>query len=385
MKFRYKHFSRVYRDPDPGVDGGGADASIVADAGASGSVADTAPPANSIEGGMAAMFPAASAGPEGETPEAKAERLRDEGGRYAKKPELDPKSAAVDPNAPTKKPDGKDGVEKHAMPEGLSPKGQERFQALANENKELTAAVTAATQIAGSPEAIVPMLESAKALQTTFQEHGVRREQFDQGMQVIGMINRGDLAGAQKVMEEQLRLISLATGRPIGAVDALAGFPDLRERVDSLQISEADAMELARNRTHQSSQQQQQQRQQQEQQYQQREQQAVQGGQLAVDKFCKSRMTSDLDYAKIEPVLLKEIRPPDGSPGLLDGIPPQRWAQIVEKTYNLIKQTGGASTTQQQAGGGGVLRPSGAGAVKGVPQNGFEAMFGSPAPTGYRE
>lgn len=320
---------------------------------------------------MAAMFPAAA--PENETPEAKEARLRDEAGRFAKKPEVDPRApaaAAVDPNAP-KKP----APDPTAMPEGLTPKAQERFQALANTNKELTAAVTAATQIAGSPEAIVPMLESAKALQTTFQEHGVRREQFDQAMQVVGLMNRGDLAGAQQVLEEQLRLISLATGKPIGAVDALAKFPDLREAVDSLQITEANALEVARARTQQGYQQQTQQRQQQEQQHQHQEQQAKSQGLRAVDQFCKTRMTSDLDFAKIEPVLLKQIQS-----GLLEGVPPSAWASIVEKTYNLIKQTGGVQSPQPQASGGGVLRPSGAGAVKGAPQNGFEAMWGGAAP-----
>jgi len=379
MKFRQKLFARLYRDPEPGVDGSGdstIDTSV--DTSAANTAADTAPPANSIEGGMAAMFPVAA--PEGETAEAKAERLRDAAGRFATKTEPDPKAAATDPNA-VKKPvvDPKDAT---VMPEGLTPKAAERFQTLANTNKELTGRLEQLTAVAGgNPDAIAPMLQNAAALQQTFQEHGVTREQFTQATQAIGLLNRGDIAGFQSMLEDQLRQISLVTGKAPGQIDPLAGFPDLRERVDALQISESDAIELARNRTVQNNQQQTQQRQQQDRQIEQQSQQAIHGGQVAVDRFCKSRMTSDLDYAKIEPLLLKEVQG-----GLLEGIPPQRWAAIIEKTYNLIKQTAGSVRTQTTGGsGGGVLRPSGGDAVKGKPQSGFEAMFGTPAPAGYRE
>lgn len=378
MTIRRHLFARLYRDPNPDEGGGGftetstvdavATAEITQDNPGTGDATATAEkPASAHE----AMWGKQSTDPlPGETPEATAARLRDDQGRFAKKPEVvDP----LNPTAPAKKPDAKP-EDALAMPEGLSPKAQTRFQELANTNKELTGKLEAATAIAGgNPDAVVPMLESARALQTTFQEHGIRKEQFEQGMQVIGMMNRGDLAGAQQVLEEQLRLISLATGKPIGAVDALAKFPDLREAVDALQITEANALEVARARTQQGFQQQTQQRQQQEQQYQQQEERAVQGGQIAVDKFCKARMSTDLDYAKIEPILLREIKG-----GLLQGVPPSAWASLVEKTYNLIKQTGGINRSQASAGGG-VLRPSGGDAVQQAPKNAFEAMWGKAA------
>lgn len=170
--------------------------------------------------------------------------------------------------------------------------------------------------------------------------------------------------------------MSLQTGKPIGQVDALAKYPDLREAVDNLQVTEAHALEIARARAQQLAGQQAQQRQQ-EQRNQQRQQQEqaeamqreVQGGQLAVDKFCRSKMATDLDYAKVEPLLLKEV---EG--GLLEGVPPARWPAIIEKTYNLIRQSVGMGRQQTTVP---TLRPSGVDRGQQQPRSMHEAMFGN--------
>lgn len=368
MKIPLK-FQRPYRNDEPGEDGTGDPGAIgteVPDAGLDAEIpapeaSESAKPTSMME----AMFPKAAEGtPEEEA--AAAQRARDELGRFAAKPAVDPKA-----QDPAKKPTAEPDLTK--MPEGLTPKAQERFQALANTNKELTSKLEAVSSlVGGNLEAVAPMLQSVQALQQTFQEHGVRQEQFEQGMQVIGMINRGDLEGAQRFMQEQLRLISLATGKPVGAVDSLAGHPDLREAVDNLQMTQEHAMEVARARMVQNNTQQMQQRQQQEERQQQESRQAIQQGQLAVDKFCKAQMSTDLDYAKIEPILLKKIQG-----GLLQGIPPNAWAGIVQKTYELIKET---SATARQGTTTTVLRPTGGEAPSAQPKTAFEAMWGKPAP-----
>ena len=353
MKFRRNLFSRLYRNDEPGDEGSGFEPPGADIASANPDVGDTA---SSVDAGATAA-PATPQTPEGKTkamadamfptpktPEqeqaAAEQRARDAQGKFAKKP-TDP-NAPVDPKDPTKKP-AVDPKDLTVMPEGLTPKAQERFQALANTNKELTGRLEAATALAGgNPDAVVPMLQSAQALQQTFQQHGVTRDQFTQATEAIGLLNRGDMAGFQRMLESQLRQVSLATGKPIVQVDALAEFPDLRERVDALQLTEADAIEMARNRAAQTQQRQQQQRQQQEQGQQQAIQQETHKGKLEVDDFCKKAMKTDLDYAKIEPILLQEIKD-----GLLKGVPPDRWAAIVEKTYRLIKQTSVSARTGQ--------------------------------------
>lgn len=367
-----KKFQRPYRNDEPGEDGTGDTAAPGAPGAPAEDAAppqDSAPPATDKPASMLeAMFPAKKE-VTAEEQAAADQRARDEKGRFATKPPVDPnappadqaKKPPVDPNELTK------------MPEGLTPKAQERFQALANTNRELSSKLEAVSSlVGGNLEAVAPMLQSVQALQQTFQEHGVRQEQFEQGMQVIGMINRGDLEGAQAFLQDQLRQIALVTGKPVVPVDALAGHQDLRAAVDNLQMSEAHAIEVARARMVQNHTQQTQQRQQQEQQTQQQSAQAIQQGQLAVDKFCKAQMSTDLDYAKIEPLLLKEIQE-----GLLQGIPPHAWAGIVEKTYRLIKQT---SATARQGQTTTVLRPTGGEAPTAKPKSAFEAMWGKTAP-----
>lgn len=375
MKFRHL-ISRLYRNSDPDADSGGGgfvegstvDASVdtgTVDTNAQAGTEAADPAGTMLEAMFGQKAPATAA----EQAEAAAtgvtvQQLRDEKGRFAGK-------AAEGQPDPLKKPETTP-EDLTVMPEGLTAKAQVRFQALANSNKELSTKL----------EQSEPIVQSALALQETFKENGVKREQFDQAMQVVGLMNRGDLRGALQAIDEQRALIAMALGEPIPGADPLAKFADLREAVDNLQITEQHAIEIARGRTISAGQHQHNQRQQQVQQEQERrqeqetqQQQAVGQGQQAVDQFCKARMADDMDYARIEPMLLEQVKG-----GLLEGIPPQRWSAIVEKTYRLIKQTAaqtrgaGATTT--------VLRPTGGERVTAKPGTMHEAMWGQSKPAG---
>lgn len=268
--------------------------------------------------------------------------------------------AAPAPAAPTVKP----GEEDLVMPQGLAPASQQRFQALANEVRELRPL----------REQVDTQTRQLSYVKETFESHGIQQPQFEQAAAVIGMINRGDFAGAEKVLLDQLQQIALMTGRQPGQVDALANFPDLRQAVDNLQVAEPHALEIARAR-HQALQGQQvQQRQQQEQQATQQEQQAFQQGQRAVDGFCQQMKRTDVDYAQIEAQLLPHI------PKMLAGVPPAQWAGIVQAQYQMIKQV--AAQARQSAGGTSFqsIRPTGAASPSNAPKTAYEAMFGTPDP-----
>lgn len=367
MKFRRNLLSRLYRNSDPDADSGGGGAPVVESAPV---VTDTpAAPAESASAAPGSMLEAMFgqktevAPTVAETQEALAtgktvQQLRDERGRFASG-KAEP---AVDPTKPAevKKPDA------NGMPEGLTPKAQERFQTLANTNKELSTRV----------QEWEPIVNSARELQQTFQQHGIRREQFDHAMQMVGLMNRGDLQGALRMLDDQRTQISLALGKPLPGADALASFPDLRQAVDNLQVSEEYAMEVARGRFQQhrgqqaaQAQRQQDQAHQQEQQAVQREEQAKNNSMLAVDKFCKARMADDLDFARVEPLLLAQIQG-----GLLEGIPYAARPALIEKTYALIKQT--ATATRSAAPSTSVLRPTGGESPRQAPKTMHEAMWG---------
>jgi hypothetical protein len=370
MQFRRNLLARLYRSPEPGDDGGGmAPAAPVTpdataapvEAGTTTPAPDTGKPGTMLE----AMFGQKQEATPEETAAAAAtgktvQQLRDERGRFAAgKAEVQP-----DPLKPKVEGQPEDPTQ---MPEGLSPKAQQRFQVLANTNRELSAKI----------EEAQPIVESARALQATFHENGIKREQFEEAMKVVGLMNKGDLRGALAALDEQRALISMHLGVPIPGANALAQYPDLQQAVDNLQITEQHALEIARGRMVQTQGQQQarqqvQERQQAErqQQSQQQAQQAVHQGQLAVDAFCKARQTDDMDYARIEPLLLAQVKE-----GLLEGVPPQRWAALIQKTYGLIKQT--AQSTRMAGPTTSVLRPTGGESPRQAPKTMHEAMWGA--------
>lgn len=298
---------------------------------------------------------------------------RDELGRFAGKTASEvsaivaAEAAAGKPAAPAKPAEPqKPGEEDLQMPEGLKPESQQRFQKLANEVRELR-----------------PLKERAETLdrqvsyvRETFQTHGIKQEQFEQAADLIGMLNRGDYQGAQKALAEQMRVISMLSGQQVGAeaLDPLQNFPDLRQAVDTLQITEPHALELAKGRFHQNTAQQYQERQQQQIQTRQQEEQLANRALSEVDAFCKQMQQSDLDYSVIEAQLLPEIQ------NLIAGVPPQRWKAVVEAQYRAIKNVAGR-LKQSTPSTGTVLRPTGAGAPTVAPKSAYEAMWGKAPPS----
>ena len=245
------------------------------------------------------------------------------------------------------------------MPEGLSQKGQQRFQALANEVKELR-----------------PLRERADMLERqtsyikdSFKEAGVQQPQFEQAVSFIGMVNRGNIDGAAELLLGQLQQLSLMSGKQYVAPDALAAFPDLRQKVDTLQITEADALRLAQLQFRDSQRATVDTAQPEAIQRQTQEEAAKKQGLDAIDAFVSQMQKSDIDYPVIEAQLLPEVS------NLLNGVPPQQWRTVIETQYRLIKNVAGKFRQSAPSSSGNVLRPTGANSAAAAPKTTFEAMF----------
>lgn len=368
MKIR-RLLSRLYRDPEPGVDGTG-DAPIV----------DTAPPAPGPEPEAAAPAPVDAPAPDAPESEAAPAPPVDPNAPKSlleaisasvdgKKPEpvVDPKAAPV---VDAKKPAEPDATAKPkpedltAMPEGLAPKAQERFRALANVNKEVTAEVES-------------LRAQTEYIGTTFKEHGITREQFEMATNLIGAMNRGEWDKVIAGMQDQMRQVALLSGKHIEGVDALSVMPDLKEKVDNLQLSPEDAAEMARARTERAIQQQRAQRSQQaqreqEQSHQQAQQQehARQQAIVAVDRLCAELKSSDLDFGRIEAALLPRVGE------LFADLPPAKWAEAFQRQYTLMKSMGAPA----RGNSAGTLRAGGANNPVAKPADMFQAMFGEARP-----
>lgn len=338
-----------------GEEGGGGGSSVVdTPAVETAAPADTSAPAAPAEGQPATMLDAISRHFE-----------RDEQGRFKSPAEQAAAAAAAAPGAlPGAKP-AVDPLKPAAeddptvMPEGLGQKAQERFQKLAGTVKELTARTEQLDQ-------------QVSYVRDTFAQHSITQPQFEQAAAVLGMLNSGDYRGALQVLDQQRQQIALALGEALPGVDALQHFPDLRQRVDGLLMTEADAIELARHRQTQGVQSQQREQQQAQHREQQTQQQAVQTAQTAVDTWWKQMAATDIDAPAIEAKLLPHI------PALLQGVPPAAWANVIQQQYRILKEAAGSFRRQPSPqGGGDPLRPTGSGsAPQQRPGSMEEAMWG---------
>jgi hypothetical protein len=284
---------------------------------------------------------------------------RDPSGRFLAKPgekqavapgTVPAAAVVVDPLAKPKPED------KHAMPEGLAPDSAKRFQTLVNENKEVSAKLDMATR-------------QVEYVKTTFAEHSIQQPQFEQAAAVIGMINRGDFAGARQVLINQLEQIAVMTGEPVGAVDPLASFPDLRQKVDGLEMTEAAALQVARARSIETGHTRQREQQQQQQESQQQAEAAATKGLNAVDAFSREMQAADIDYPAIEKLLLPRMK------SIMAGLEPHQWAGAVRNAYQLIKETA-PQRAQPLPTNTNALRPTGQASPSAKPQNMRQAMFG---------
>lgn len=282
----------------------------------------------------------------GETETEKADRLRDEQGRFATKeakPEGDPAKTQDQP-----KPE-----DELAMPEGLSQRAQERFTKLITRVKEHEAQVA---EISGTLGQFREMIQST----------GTTPQEFSQAIDYMRMVKHGDFDGALRIMDEQRRMLSLAMGRPLPGADPLAQFPDLRQRVDGYQMDEQTAIELARTRMMNQSAQQAQQQQRQTQQQAMHEQQTKQQAIQQIDQLGMQWARSDPDFSVKEEIIIKQL------PEIAKSFPPSMWANQVRILYNTISSM--PVQQSRQHGQPAPLRPSGQQAGARQPKSMLEAM-----------
>jgi hypothetical protein len=154
-------------------------------------------------------------------------------------------------------------------------------------------------------------------------------------------------------------------GQPLPGADALAEFPDLRQRVQAYQMDESAALEIARARVMQREQAQR--RQGMEQQYQQ--QAAVQQTRAQaigeIDRLGTDWAKTDPDYAIKEEVILKQL------PTIAREFPPNMWPHQVRLLYQSLSAM---PMPAQRSSNPPPLRPSGQTAGARQPGSMLEAL-----------
>lgn len=260
----------------------------------------------------------------GEDPEKKPEEKPE---AEAKKPEKEPEKE------PVKEPEAEDLT---VMPEEVKEgtKAHERFQKLVNVNKEQTAQV----------DTLTTHVENIKSVVS---DAGLDKDSFKNLMDYAREFNSGDPKKALEILDKQRSELLLKIGEPIEAPDALVNFPDLKEKVENNDLSQADAMKLAKAETDEAA-----------------RTQAAETAQSEVNKqaniddaFTENRnkvaameqdwAKNDVDFTAKKELLLTEMPK-------INAQPPEMWPILVQQAWNMIglaaKKTGKSVSQESPMG-----------------------------------
>ena len=217
----------------------------------------------------------------------------------------------------------------YETPKGLSEKAQERFQSLANENKELKA----------QAEEVLIMRQGIEQIQQAAQE-SFGDEVYLQAAFDYGRSKRsGDVETWGRLLEKELCDYEAYTGKTFKPLSS--NYDDLNQRVENFELSAEDAQELARNRWQQEQQQAALQQQQQaaihEQQQQQlaiQQQQQLEQAQAhatqQIGVLAAEWQRTDLNWASNQKALQEYAQG-------MGNVHPDQWVNLVQTYYQGLK------------------------------------------------
>lgn len=255
-------------------------------------------------------------------------RESEEGETENSDPESKDKEAKPEDTGEEKKDGAEDDQDEDLtkMPEGLKPVAQERFQQLANRNRELESSVS---QMEGK----------IQAFQQSFQEAGLDREQFQHMMNYAALANKGDYQGALKVLRDEMRTIMIHSGQAeMPDLELLKDFPDLQQNVGDFNMTMEAALEVARSRLQAQTFQQQQSAQEQQQVQRQQFDDAVTESSKTIEEMEAHFKKTDLDYEVKAATILSK------SNELFSRYHPSEWPGVFKSAYDLLTKQMESST-----------------------------------------
>lgn len=259
-------------------------------------------------------------------------------------------------------PDAKKAPD-YTAPTGLTPEATRRFQALVGDNKAIRAENE---QLKAQTEQFKQVTADVQEFRQLFDESKCQPQQFELAIDFIKAVNTGNFDRAAGIITDQMRQLTLATGRDLTAPDPLQGHTDLQQELAANQITRARAIEIAASRQNQAAARQTHEHQQRTEQQQQQWNKAVETGGAAVQAWQNQKMASDIDWPAKAAQLDKELD------WLAQNVPPAKWVAHLEKFYNLLQVSAApakVTTTNQPLRANG-----GAGGAKPAPGSMLEAM-----------
>jgi len=256
----------------------------------------------------------------------------------------------------------------YQIPPGLKGEERARFKRLSDHARGLDTEVqkvrTDYEQVNTKLTGFREILEDAHASPEVLNHH----------LRYIKACATGDLETAFAFAKAEYETLARHMGRPVDGIDVLGDFPELRQAVDDMEMTEAHAIELAKHRRAQAQQQQQQQQDhasQQQRQALEREHAARTKATNDIKAWTEQMARESLDWERLEPAIVRYIQ---GAQQTLRNLPPDQWLANIKAHYDALTSMATASPPPS-AGTPRPLRPQGAGGrVEGTPANAEDAV-----------
>ena len=290
------------------------------------------------------------------------EALEADANKEASQEPEQPPEPDVEPDVePENKAEAEAEQDPYETPKGLSEKAQERFQSLANENKELKAQ---AEEVLSMRQGIEQIQQAA---QESFGDEAYLQAAFDYGRSK----RSGDVETWGRLLEKELRDYEAYTGKMFKPLTS--NYDDLNQRVENFELSAEDAQELARNRWQQEQQQAALQQQQQAAMHEQQQQQLVIQQQQQLEQaqahatqqigaLAAEWQRTDLNWAANQKALQEYAQG-------MGNAHPDQWVNLVQTYYQGLKaQTASKPVSTQLRQGVPAQSVS-----NGIPKDAYEA------------
>jgi len=224
------------------------------------------------------------------------------------------------------------------------------------------------------------LVESHKALSTELETYrseneGFREvinysqatpEEFNQLIEYSRLVKTGDLKAALNMLDEQRAQIARLLDEPVAGVDQLADFPDLKQRVEQMELSQEDALEIAALRRREAAIREQQRASIQQQEQLTTQQQAVDQASQAIVQMVNQWQANDIDFPRKQEKLLAKAQE------IAENYPPNLWQQALKDYYDAMQVV--PAPAPETPASPQPLRPQSGGGGKPVPRSMLQAV-----------
>lgn len=266
------------------------------------------------------------------------------------------------------------------LPADTKKETAERFNKMIESHKELT------QQLEQYEQQTEQLQQDTEGFRELINQSQATPEEFVQLVDYSRAVKTGNYQQAWQMLQDQMQALAPLVGQKlpnVGIDEQLKDHPDLLQDIQSFNLSEERALEIAAARTKQKQQeqarQQSQQQEQEHQQVQQQVQQKVQQAQQSIVQAASQWAESDIDYAAKHEKLMEKAQ----QIGQKFPKQPELWLPMLEEYYNTLTEMGGQGQQNdlQPGNKNTPLRPN-SGSGDRVPQNALEAMAQSLNVTG---